>query len=76
MIRFVTTLEQLMSLPAIAQEMVDSGLDRTFVVRSTSLASTDQGVFELMELWSEATTSEDRDGALADLKSILDETGS
>jgi hypothetical protein len=43
------------------------------VAQASELARVDQGVFELMELWSEAETPHDRDETLADLQEMIDE---
>lgn len=73
MTSFKTTEDQVISLAAIVTEMVTAGLDRRFVVQADALAREGQGAFELMELWSEADTAEDRDEALADLQELIDE---
>lgn len=73
MTRFKTTDDQLIRLACIVTEMAKAGIDRRFIVSCSELARTDQGVFDLMELWCEAERDDDRGETLADLQDIVDE---
>lgn len=58
---FPTTEEQQKKIPKIAKEMTNTCLFDSFVDEWAKLAKTDQGVFELGELWfEEKTDSEER----------------
>lgn len=73
MIPFQTTPQQRLQAAKLAVSMAASGLSEDFVGRALELASTDQGVFELMELWGEADNPHDRDEAIADIQEAIEE---
>lgn len=50
---FQTTQEQIAKLPAIMDEMLLSGLAVPFTEKVIELASNDQGIFDLLEMWVE-----------------------
>lgn len=60
-------------LAAIVTAMANAGLPSGFVAACNKYALSDQGIYELMELWSEAVTEEDRDQALADLQELIND---
>jgi hypothetical protein len=70
---FRTTHEQIIRLAEIVTAMTSTGLDRRFVAAGFELARTDQGIFELMELWYEADSKADGEETLADLQDLIDE---
>ncbi len=70
---FETTAEQRVGAAKIAARMADSGLPTEFIDAVLRLAFTDQGAYELMELWVEADGQDDRDEAVADLQELIDD---
>jgi len=70
---FQTTHEQIIRLAEIVTAMNRASLDLRFVAACSELARTDQGVFELMELWHDADSEGDRAETLADLQDLIDE---
>jgi DNA-binding phage protein len=72
-LKFPTTPTQKLRLARIVVAMQDAKLEGQFVAAANELASSDQGAFELMELWFEATEQSDRDEAIADIQELLDE---
>jgi hypothetical protein len=50
---FKTTQEQISKLPAILTEMLLADIAPDFAERVITLASEDQGMFDLLEMWSE-----------------------
>jgi hypothetical protein len=50
---FPTTQEQIAKLPAILDEMLLAGIAPDFAEKVIALAAECQGVFELVEMWSE-----------------------
>jgi len=72
-IPYRTTPEQVLKLARIVVEMQNAGLANEFIAGCHELARVDQGVFELMELWSEAGPGEERDDTEADLQDLIDE---
>jgi len=74
MIPFKTTPEQVMKLASIMVEMEASGLERDFIVAASDIARTDQGVYDLMELWLDSSVdSGERDEIVADLQESIDD---
>lgn len=70
---FKTTDEQVVQLAAIATRMKTAGLTDHFIAQSLEIGRLDQGVFDLMALWDEATTVEDRDETVADIQESIDD---
>jgi hypothetical protein len=74
MIPFKTTAEQILNLPSITAEMTVAGVEPEFIVNVCELARTDQGVYDLMEMWSAAKSgSPEREELLDDLQDALDD---
>ena len=74
MIPFKTTPEQVMSLASIMVGMKAAGVDPEFIVKVSELARTDQGVYDLMEMWLAAENEPaERDEIVADLQEALDD---
>lgn len=71
-IPFGTTPEQIDLLTPITQAMTSAGLEESFVASAQELARTDQGVFDLMDLWTSAPESERDDIVAAIQASIAD----
>ena len=72
-IPFKTTHDQIIRMAEFVTAMSSAGLDRRFVASCSELARTDQGIYELMELWYEADSEDDREETLADLQDLVDE---
>lgn len=70
---FRTTDEQIIRLAEIVTAMANAGLERGFIVHSDQLARVDQGAYDLMELWMDAESEQDRDEVIADLVEILED---
>jgi hypothetical protein len=75
MILFRTTTEQAMTLASIMVEMGRAGLDDQFIVAASDLARSDQGLYDLMAMWSAATDATERDEIIADLQESIDDYG-
>jgi len=74
MIPFKTTAEQVLKLASIMIEMERSGLDRDFIVAAGELARTDQGLYDLMQLWVDSTADAgERDEIIADIQESIDD---
>jgi hypothetical protein len=56
-----STPKQVTKLAAILVEMEGAGLDRSFIVAASGLARTDQGVYDLIALWSGTRDDSERD---------------
>jgi hypothetical protein len=65
------TIEQKMRIPAIASKMRSAGLDHKLINAAASLAGEYGGIYDLMQLWDEEETAEERELIIADLKSEL-----
>lgn len=73
-IPFKTTLDQVFALTGIMSKMRDAGVDPAFILEAQDLARTDQGVFDLMELWAELADGDpERDEAIADIQDLIDD---
>lgn len=75
MIPFKTTAEQVLKLAAAVVEMEKAGLAPDFIVEIHDLARVDQGVYDLVALWRDAQSVEERDEIVADLQESLDDYG-
>ena len=74
MIPFKTTPEQVLTLASIVLEMQQAGISATFIRDAHELACTDQGVFDLMEIWSGLQDGDpERDEAIADIQDLIDD---
>lgn len=70
-IPFRTTTDQVIELAGIVVAMEGEALPRVFIAAAYELARTDQGVFDLMALWRDATDSKERAEIVADLQDSL-----
>ena len=61
---FPTTLEQRSKLHRFAIEMLNSDLKPEFVDRVVEYAREDQGMYEIIELWSNEVSGSDEEAAL------------
>ena len=73
MIPFKTTDDEILKLSDIVVEMQKAGLDRGFIARAYDLAREDQGVFDLMSLWSSTNELEEREEIVADIQASIDD---
>jgi DNA invertase Pin-like site-specific DNA recombinase len=74
MIPFPTTSEQKLKLATFIVEMMRAGLDHGFIASASERARIDQGVFDLFEMWVEASANqEERDQIVADIQDLLDD---
>ena len=73
MIPFATTSEQKVKVYTIAAMMNQFGLSATFVERAVSLAVEYEGMFDLLELWSEELNTRDKHEIEADMQEMIDE---
>jgi hypothetical protein len=64
-IPFETTEAQRQRLPGLAAQMLAAGLEPRLVDSAITIGATDQGIFELMELWSEEPNIEQAKTVLA-----------
>lgn len=71
-IPFETTPDQVLELASIIKAMGNAELERSFIVAAFDLARVDQGVFDLMKLWFDAS-SEARDDIIADIQDSIDD---
>lgn len=69
---FQTSDDQKVRLYEIASSMAEENLAKSFIASAVELASESEGIYELMELWSEGESS-DRDEVLADIQEAIDE---
>lgn len=73
MIPFRTTPEQILNLPALVAGMKKAGLDRKLIANAAELASSDQGVYELVELWGECENDPaERALIVADIQDLVE----
>lgn len=70
-IPFQTTEAQRSRIPYLAAAMNKADLPVPFVERVRALAMDDQGAFDLMELWANATDANERGEIVADLDELL-----
>lgn len=71
---FKTTPDQLLHLASIMVEMKNAGVDHELIVSASELARVDQGVYDLMALWMDASSDpSERDEIIADLQDSLDD---
>ena len=73
MIPFATTSEQKLNLAGFVVQMMSTDLDRGFLAAAYELAFTDQGAYDLFELWSETDDPAERDEILADIQDLVDD---
>jgi hypothetical protein len=71
---FTTTTEQKLKLAGFVVEMMQTDLDHEFIAEASELARTDQGVYDLFELWMETKDDPaERDQIIADIQDALDD---
>jgi len=70
-IPFATTQLQRFNIETIRASMVFCDLDPDFVKDSCELASYDQGVYELLELWVESPNEEEEEATLEALRQVI-----
>ncbi len=71
---FKTTPDEKLRVYELALKMrKDSTLSDSFVSSVIDLAVMDQGVFDLLQLWDEATETEDKEAVIADLQDAVDD---
>lgn len=68
MIPFRTTRSQLREIPRIVTRMKRARIDPALIQAASDIAQTDQGVFDLMDLWASTRNKKDRDAAIDDLR--------
>ncbi len=73
MIEFRTTPEQALNVARYALQMAATGLPQQFVAKVMELAQRDQGVYELLELWTETSSEDEKEALVADLQEAIDE---
>lgn len=74
MIPFKTTPEQVLNLAFIMVEMKKAGVAPRLIVDASELARNDQGVYDLMALWLDATNDPaERDEIVADIQESIDD---
>jgi DNA-binding phage protein len=70
---FKTTPEQILNLASIMVEMRNVGLEHAFIVKASKLAESDQGVYDLMELWFAESDDSEREEIVADIQESIDD---
>jgi len=74
MIPFKTTPEQVINLAKIVTDMNQAGLSRDFIVDASELARSDQGVYDLMNLWLHVGSNPaERNEIVADIQESIDD---
>jgi len=70
---FETYQDQVLNLHAIAVDMRIYGLDQDFINKAVRLASFDQGIYDLMELWQLENSLHEKELILYDIKKSIDD---
>ena len=70
-IPFRTAPEQVANINSIGMKMLKEGVNSLAIVRMAELASTDQGIYDLMELWSEENDRHERNKIILDLQHLI-----
>jgi len=73
---FATTDAQKLQLAEIMVKMKKARLDENFVAAAAKVAWDDQGAFDLMALWAEASRKSERDELVADIQDTIDDYAS
>ncbi len=68
-IPFKTTKEERSCLPAFMVNMLQEGVDPELLVNAFELACTDQGVYDLLEMWQTEPT--ERKAIETDIQTLL-----
>jgi hypothetical protein len=72
-IPFKTTQDEILNLASIIECMKSEKLDSEFIVSAVKLASFDQGVYDLMMLWLNTSSLNERNEIIKDIEqSIFD----
>ena len=66
-------LERRLHAARVAQRMLDAGLPAAFIITTLDLVRDNRGIYELMVLWEDADTSNDRDEAVADIQELIED---
>lgn len=72
---FKTTTAERLELDGIAAMMRCAGVDSSLVTEARNIAQFCQGVYDLMFLWSESASPEERADALSDLRTAVIDWG-
>lgn len=75
MIPFPTTSTQASRIERLALSMTAAGICSVLVSEAVALARTDQGIFDLLELWHEESDATERDETLRTLRQCLQDYG-
>lgn len=67
---FKTTNEQRAKIPTIKEAMINDDVNHALLTLACGLAQTDQGIFDLMDMWYECP-DQDRYDILKDLESCV-----
>jgi DNA-binding phage protein len=70
---FQTTPEQVLKLATIVVAMQKAKLPMQFIFDAQKVAQSDQGVFDLMEMWLDAKNHNDRDDVIADIQEVVED---
>lgn len=70
---FPTEQSQVEKIGPIAEKMTSEGLSEEFVKDTSDIARVDQGMFELMEMWSDASDLAIRSFVVSDIESTLND---
>jgi hypothetical protein len=73
MIPFKTTHDQILKLGPIIKEMERMGLDSELITEATKLASKDQGIYDLLDLWRHTADYFERDQIIVDVEKSIDD---
>lgn len=74
MIPFPTTKAELIKLEFILEKLKLEKFDKDFIFDCKAIASDDQGVFDLLNLWFEGTDINENNECINDIRQILHET--
>ena len=73
-IPFNEDVKKQMQLFQIATKMKKANLSDTFIVDAVQLASTSEGVFNLMQFWKDETNKKERSEIIADIQDLIDDS--
>jgi len=75
-IPFKTTPEEIEHLKVIIEEMKVVGIDERFISYASEYARIDQGMFDLIDLWSQEQNSVEKQNILNDIQQGIDDLNS
>ena len=67
------TAEHVVQAAQVAAKMMEYGLPVSFIAGALKLAQENRGAFELMAMWLDAETEEERSATVADIQELLDD---